>query len=395
MSSPKHLLVSCITLLCLEQRPDSPASPSNELVDTVLDNLELKETTVDHEHGRQTFLELKKYVGELNVKIKTNFPDMAEVLQTVQVICREETYLYDAIRGGIKEDFPDGMAIMHRINSYRKSLNEYINDEVIKKIMKEYSSKLLFGTGRNVDIPSMISEMGAKLDPYVSARAEARHPAEVGSIDFSNPSEVEDALVAVKASLSQEGALRTGWKAFNRMLGSVGAFRRGEFVITGGLQHQFKTGLSLCLLTHFCLFNKPFLRDSTKQPLIVFVTLENEITDNLLFIYKYLRENETGIKVDTNSIDVAEAAAYVCGRLEETGFRVKMIRFDPSEFTISAFTNYIDGIISQGFEISAIFVDYLNMLPKTGLDAKVAGDDIRLLFRRMRNYTTPLKIRAL
>lgn len=388
MSSPKHLLVSCITLLCLEQRPDSPASPSNELINKVLDNLELRETTVDHEHGKQTFLELKKYVGDLNVKVKVNFPDMAETLQTVQVICREETYLYDAIYNGIKEDFPNGMAIMHRINSYRRSLNEYINDEIIKNILKEYSSKLLFNNRGNLDVAGLVNEMGAKLDPYVKARAESRHPAEVGSIDFSKPDEVEEMFAAVKTLLSHEGALRTGWKAFNRMLGSTGAFRRGEFIIGGGLQHNFKSGLAMCLLTHICLFNKPFLRDRTKRPLIVFVTLENEITDNLLFIYKYLKENETGISILTKDIDVNEAAQYVCARLEESGFSVKMIRFDPTEFTIAAFTNYLDGLAAEGYELQMLFVDYLNMLPKTGLDAKVAGDDIRLLFRRLRNYTS-------
>ncbi|BEG72383.1 putative helicase [Pseudomonas phage PA1C] len=389
MSSPKQLLVSCVTLLCLEHRPDSPASPSTELIDKIVGSLEIKETTVDHDHGRQTFLELRKLVQDLNKKVKHEFPSIAEVLQSVQVSCREENYLYEAVLNGVNENFPDGMAIMHRINSYRRSLNEYINDETIKAIMKEYSTKLLFNRGGGNDIAGMINEMGAKLDPYVKARAESRHPAEMGCLDFDNPEGVEEFFEAVQTTLSADGAFKLGWKGFNRVLGSLGAFRRGEFITTAALQHNFKSYLVMLLFVHVALFNKPWMRDKSKKPLLLFATLENEISDNLLTIYKYIRENETGEEVIVKDIDKREAAAYVCARLEENGFKVKMVRFDPTEFTIGGFTNYLDGLQGQGYEIQFLVVDYLNMLPKTGLDAKVAGDDIRLLFRRMRNYTTP------
>lgn len=388
MASPKQLLVQCATLLCLEHRDDSPASPSTELIEKVVSSLDVKETTVDHDHGRQTFLELRNLVNELNQKPKNAFPGLQEVLQLVRVSCREEVYLYDSVEQGVLENFPDGMSIMKAINSRRAALNYYLNDNTIKTILKEYSQKALFDRG-NIDVASMVNEMGNRLEPYVKARAQAKHPAEMGCIDFDNPEGVEDFFEAVKDTLSADGAFRLGWKGFNRVLGSLGAFRRGEFIITSALQHNFKSFLAMFLFVHICLFNKPFLRDRTKKPLILFVTLENEISDNLLTMYKYIRENETGEEIVVKDIDKREAAAYVCGRLEENGFKVKMIRFDPTEFTIAGFVNYLDSLQAEGFELQYLTVDYLNMLPKTGLDAKVAGDDIRLLFRRMRNYTAP------
>lgn len=387
MSSAKQLLVSCVTLLCLEQRPDSPTSGSNELVSDILKGLDLKETAADFEHGKQTFVELRKYTEELNSKTKNSFPDIVEVLQTCQVICREETYLFDAIATGIKEEFPDGMAIMRRVTNYRQSLNGYLRDEKAKAILKEYSHKVLFN-GSNINMPEMIREMADRLEPYVKSDSAIKHPAEVGTIDFDDPDGLEEVFASVKETLSDEGILRTGWKAFNRMLGSAGGLRRGEFVLSSGLQHQFKSGMLLALLSHICLFNKPFLKDPTKKPLILFVTLENELQDNLFWIYKYIKENETGEEVNVSQIDIKEASQYVSARLEESGFRVKMVRFDPSEFTISAFVNYLDSIQAEGYEITALIVDYLNMLSKAGIDTKVAGDDIRLLFRRLRNYTS-------
>ena len=388
MSSPKLLLVQCITLLCLEHRPDSPASPSTELINNIVSSLEVKETTVDHDHGRQTFLELRKLTLDLNKKAKADFPSLTEVLQDVRVCCREESSLFDAVTQGVNEAFPDGMSIMRSINSRRRSLTAHLNDETIKQIMKEYSQKMLFNRGGS-DIAGMVNEMGARLDPYVKARAEQRHPAEMGCIDFGSPEIVEEFFEAVQTTLSADGAFKSGWKGFNRILGSLGAFRRGEFVITSALQHNFKSYLVMLLFAHVCLFNKPYMRDSTKKPLLLFATLENEISDNLLTIYKYIRENETGEEIIVKDINKQEAAAYVCARLQENGFNVKMVRFDPTEFTIAGFTNYLDGLQAQGYELQMLIVDYLNMLPKTGLDAKVAGDDVRLLFRRMRNYTTP------
>lgn len=389
MLSPKQLMASCLTLLCLENRKDSPASPSTELITSVIGLIPVKQTTVDIDSGQQTFNDLKKLVHNLNRTPKATFPSTSEILQLVQIGCREESSLFEAIRDAVNEAFPDGSAVMGKVNSYRSTLHHYLNEEKIKLHVKDASAKLLFSSNGSIDPAAIVNDMVEKVMPFLKARSEQKHPAEIGTLDFDNPAGVEDYFESVKTTLTADGAFRSGWKAFNRMLGKLGAMRRGEFILGGGLQHNFKTGLSLALFCHACLFNKPFMRDKNKKPMLMFVTLENEIPDNLLWIYAYLMENETGIKVDVALIDKKVASEYVCARLQEAGFTVKMVRFDPSDFSISGFTNYLDGIQSQGFEIQFLVVDYLNMLPKTGLDAQVAGDDIRLLFRRMRNYTAP------
>jgi hypothetical protein len=389
MSSPKQLLVSCITLLCLEHREDSPASASTELISEVLETIQVKETTIDSDHGRQTFLEMRRLVQDLNSKTPVEFPSTMEVLQHVQVVCREETYLYEAVAMAVNEIMPDGQSVMRRVNEKRNGLRAYLNDNMINKIMREYSQKLLFSQAGSTNSIALIREMNEKLDPYVKARDEARHPAEIGTLDFDDPESVAKYFDAVKDTMSTEGAFKTGWKGLNRMLGKLGAMRRGEFILGGGLQHNFKTGFALTVFAHVALFNKPFMRDKNKKPMLLFVTLENELSDNLLILYKYLMENETGEAVDETQINTAEAVAYITARLQETGFKIMLTRFDPTDFSIAGFTNWLDGIQARGYELQYLCVDYLNMLPKTGLDAKVAGDDIRLLFRRMRNYTAP------
>lgn len=395
MFSPKQLLVNCITLLCLEHREGVATSPSNELIGTILESLPVPEGTVDTDHGKQTYFELRKLLTWLNSRPATDFPTESELLQQVQVACREEGFLYEAIANALFEPISDTKLLIKKIHSYRKNMQSYINDELITKILKDYNHQLTFKRGTVANVTDLITEMGSKLEPLVSAKTRSAHPAQMGHMDFSETEGVSKYFDDVKSLMSTDGAFRTGWQAINRMLGKVGAIKRGEFGIVGGLQHNFKSGFMLSLFVHFCLFNKPFLRDKTRKPLILFVTFENEIPDNLLWIYKYLKENETGMEVPELDVTPAEAAEYVGMRLRETGFEVMMERFDPTEFSAASFTNYLDGLMADGYELQMLVIDYLNMLPKTGLEAKVAGDDIRLLFRRIRNYTAPRGIACL
>lgn len=366
MFTPKQLLVNCITLLCLEHREGVATSPSTELVGQVIEALPLPEGTVDHDHGRQTFLELRQFTQWLTKRTEDNFPSEPEVLQQLQVACREEVYLHQAVANVLNHPIPDVKEIIKKIHSYRTNLNGYLNDEKITAILKDYHHKLAFKRGTVNDVVALMSEMGEKLTPLVTAKQKQRHTAQMGSLDFADEEVIAKYFTDAKDLLSTDGAFRTGWKGLNRMLGKVGAVKRGEFGIAGGLQHNFKSGFMLSLFTHFCLFNKPFLRDKTRRPLMLFVSFENEIPDNLLWLYTYLKENETGEPVIEADIDINEAATYVSARLRETGFEVKMERFDPTEFTASAFTAWLEGIIADGYEIQLVIVDYLNMLSKSG-----------------------------
>ena len=390
MFTPKQLLITCTTLLCLEHREGVATSPSTELVNNIIDSLPIPESTMDHDHGRQTFLELRSCVIWLNGRTDENFPSETEVLQHVQVACREENYLYEALLNALMEKYDDIKALIKVIQSFRNNLMQHLNDEKIVQILKETHHRLVFQRGQTHDLVAEVSQMGSRLEPYIEARSTQKHPALMGSVDFGETHEIEKNFTQVKETRSTEGALRTGWKALNRALGNVGAFRRGESILIGGLQHHFKSGFMLSLFVHIALFNTPHLRDKTRKPLLYFITFENEVPENLLIVYKYLKENETGEAVIDAHVNVEEASRYVSERLMETGFEIKMDRFDPTDFTSAALKATLDGLYADGYEIVALLTDYLNMISKAGIEAKVAGDDIRLLFRQIRNYCAPL-----
>lgn len=389
--SPKQLLVHCITMACLEHREGVSTSPSTDLIEMVINSLPIPEATVDHDHGRQTFLELRGYVMWLNKRGKGEFPSEQEVLQNVQIACREETYLYEAIATPLMEKHKNVKETIKIIQSYRHKLNQYLNEEKIRQIMKEYHHRLVFKKEQH-NVVDTIRELSEKLEPLIAVRGKQTHPSLMTEIDFSDPESLTDGFQDVKETISPEGAFKTGWKALNRMLGPVGAIKRGECVLVGALQHNFKSGFMMLMLCFFAMFNKPHMRDKTKKPLLYFISFENSVPENLLTIYKYLKENETGQAVVDVKVDPAEAAKYVGEKLRATGYEVRMDRFDPTEFTCSALVGILDGLSADGYEIHALMIDYVNMINKAGLEAKTIGEDIRLAFRRIRNYCAPRAI---
>lgn len=389
MLSPKQLLINCITLLTLEHTPGVSTVASKEIIGEVLESLPLPETTVDFDHSRQTFLELRSILLWLLALPEGSFAETSEILQRARVACREESYLYEAIAQVLEANYDSVDAVSKKIQSYRYSLNNYLNENKITEILKEYHHKTVFKRNQVTDMLSLVTEMGERLEPYVNGRERARHRALVGEISTTKPDSLAEILAKAKASSSIEGVLQSGWKGLNRALGRSGGFSRGTFCVVGGLQHNFKTGFMLSVLTHMAMFNTPAMADPTKKPLLLFLSMENELDVNITWIYQYLKENETGEPVVLAEIDPAAASQYVLERLQATGYTVKMLRLDPDEINLPEFIQFIDSFHADGYEIHAILCDYLNMLSKAGIQTRVAGDDVIRVFRRVRNYCSP------
>ncbi len=391
MLSPKNLLIKCITLLTLEQRDDVSVSPSVDLIGKVLELIPIPENIIDHDSGRQTFLDLRSSLLWLIEKDVNNFPSKIEISQNLKVVCKEDTYLFDAYEMIVNQEFQDVKDVVKTIQSIRNLLNEYLNEQKIESILKDYSHKVFFKKGQG-SVSTLMKQMGDELEPYVKARATSKHPAMVGSVDLDDIASVQEQMTQAKQRLSTEGSIRTGWQAFNRQLTPAGGFRRGEFYLASGLQHNFKSGWLMSTFVHACLFNEPFLKDQAKRPLLYFITLENSLAENLIWMYQYIRENIEDRVINPSDVSIEEASQYVATHLRSKGWEVKIDHFDPSDFNVYDLLGRLDELQAEGYEIAGLWVDYLNLINKSGIQATVAGDDIRLLVRRVRNYTNARSI---
>ena len=169
-----------------------------------------------------------------------------------------------------------------------------------------------------------------------------------------------------------------------------GGFSRGDTVVVGALQHKFKTGFTLTLFKQIALYNKPYMINPEKKPLLVRISFEDDITTNLKFLYKSLYENETGQKVNYEGLTSKDIAKYVEEKLSVNGYHVKLLRIDPTQYSYLQIINKMLEYEAEGYEIHLLMIDYLAMIPTTGcITTGPMGSDIRDLYRRIRNFSSP------
>jgi hypothetical protein len=184
--------------------------------------------------------------------------------------------------------------------------------------------------------------------------------------------------------------LKTGWQALNQAL--QGGFRRGEQWVLPALQHQYKTGTTLTVFKQLAIYNVPVMINPAKKPLLLRISFEDSLLSNLQFLYQNLYENEHKQKANLADVTPAQMAVYVKEKMQVTGYHVKMVRVNPSEWSYRDLINYVLELEANGYEIHGCIVDYLPMLPTTGCEEGPMGHALRDLYRRTRNFFSSRKI---
>lgn len=387
----KLLLVTGITLLYLEGQLETRSENSANLVRRVINDAKLPEVASGLDHSREVLINLKKTAAWMCSQPLDTEYEAEELLMRLKVDTLDETELYNSFVTGIGTERTQSKT-KKLVLSLKKQVTEHFREQELTAIIRDMSSTFTFRRDSITDLRQFVAETIAKLDPY-QLDAIIRDPAIVSEVDFSDEKQVANVFEKVKDMDLGLGVMRTGFQGLNRML--QGGFRRGEQWVIGALQHKYKTGFSLTLFENIALYNVPHMLDATKKPMLVRFTFEDSAEQNMRFMYQHLYENETGKVADKThmeSMDAVDIARYVKSRLEATGYTIRVIHVDPTQWTYQHLCNKMLEIESEGYEIHLCMVDYLAMLPTTGCKQGAAGQDIRDMFRRMRNFCHPRKI---
>lgn len=383
----KLLLVKSITLLYLESRIENVSENSADLVKQIVNAIKLPDMEREMDQYREIVVGLRATALWMTEQPPTHQYDRAALLQRLRVNVGTDDSLYAAFEGWISHDQVQE-DIKRQCIGYRDTLKVHLNRGKIKEILKGASSKALFQE-ETVDWKHFVQEITADLEPFLNMSGSDDPASLVDAVDFTNVAKIGQVMQKAKEESGTEGVLRTGWQAINRMLGEHEGMRRGDMVVVGALQHNFKTGFTLSLFKQFALYNTPYMRDPKKKPLLIHLSFENHLNDNIMWLYINLKENETGEPCDTTTVDIAEASQYISDRLRATGYEIHMCRYDPSEFSFHDFFNLIQRFEADGYEVHGVVADYLNMISKRGCTGGANGADIRDLFRRVRNFCSP------
>lgn len=383
----KLLLVKSATLLYRESQIEKNSENSSELVKSVLATIKNPEFLMDTDFGREVITYLKTTVIWMANSPKDTVFDKTDLLVRLRVNIGEDSSLYRAVEDAISPDY-DEKETKKQCSKLRAELREYLQKLSVKELIKNSYKQVMFQE-ETIDWRHFVSDYIEQLEPYRNLDSNIeQHHAIVDSFMLSDRKAMASIIRRGLEETRSGGVIRFGQQALNRMFGAAGGMRRGEFLVIPALQHNFKSGQTLLMMSGAARFNNPAPTDPKKKPLILRVSFENDIKNDVLWLYKDLVEKETGQLCDVTNVDDIEASNYVAERLQATGFEIAMKRIDPTDFTYHDFFELIEKYESDGYEIFMIFCDYLNMMSKKGCTQGPAGTEIRDLFRRMRNFTS-------
>lgn len=386
----KLLLVKSITLLYRENQIEENREKSSDLVRTIVSDIKVSEVNLGISQETDVLSNLKDTALRMcEDAIDTRY-EQADILQQLKMDCQDDNLTYDALHDAIVAEMSDASLKRTCVN-IRRQLHSHFKEEEAISIIKKAAQVLRFNRDKVKDFKAFLLEHIQTIEPFTMDATGSKDPAIVSDVDMADLSSVQNVFKEVKTMDDGTGIMKTGWQCINRM--TRGGLRRGEEIAVGALQHNFKTGFSLSLFTHIALFNEPYMVDPKKKPLLLRISFEDDITLNMQFIYTYLKETETGIKVENlEEISDSEMSEYVMARLTATGYHVKLMRVNPSLWTYSHICNKILELEAEGYEVHLLMLDYLYLIPTTGCTQGALGHDVRDMFRRMRNFCNPRKI---
>lgn len=389
---PKLILLQSIMLLYWESRLDAKADSSATIIREIVDDLRLPDASLESDPTRDIVIGLRSAVLYLCAIEHKEPIDRDVLIQRVKLSVKTDPDLIQIIADGLIET-EDQALIRKKCVEYSKLLLEYKKEKRFKETVKGWVGSVLYSADdSNLNVKKLALDMQAALEPF-SIENKRQGPmgidGVVGMVDFMDEASVRELFESAIEETSTDGIMRTGYQAINRMFGWHGGMRRGDFIVVGAMEHNYKTGFTLNLTKHVALYNKPYMMDPKKKPMLLHVSSENALTDNLMLMYQSLRENETGEPCDAHGVDHTEATRYIMDRCSINGYTLHMLRVNPSEFTYQSLFSLIMEYESDGFEIHLLTIDYLNMFNKAGCTQGAQGMDTRDLFRRVRNFCSP------
>lgn len=335
---------------------------------------------------------IPKSLKELCVELLDDKEPIAKevIIPRLRLVLEKDSKLFDTIKDSIEPDYDDS-SNKRIITSLIKHLYNYHKEHQATEILSKVAYDLKFNRSKIPNFATYLQDTMAQLEPFATSQTSLKDPAVVNEVDFENQDSITTVFEDVKNVNGNSGVYRFGWQGLNRIL--QGGIRLGESVGLEALQHKGKTITSLSMFMQIAALNNPIMsdedREAKKKPLLLRISFEDSLTTNLQFMYSYLSacEGNHVSKKDFETLTASDMSKYVLKRLTATGFHIKMMRVDPSQWTYVHIFNKVIELEAQGYKVHVLMVDYLLMMPTTGcIQSGGVGADKRDLVRRVRNF---------
>lgn len=354
-----------------------------ELATEVLTETKIPEASIGADANRTCVIGLR---GTIQAIVNGTVADIITLKQRVRMNTVTDEHTFNIINTTL--ELTDTDVLNQQMLVFLKSITSKLKEMSFLKELKAYASKTIFSDSLGeISVHKAASELALLAEKYTSTTGNDTEviPGVVGCADFNDETKIAILIEETRQMITSDAGIRSGWQAYNRMLGVAQKHRLGDQWVLGALQYNFKSGLCLNLARHAVVYNKPVIRKENKQPAVIHISTENHLNDNIMLLYRQAMGNHYKKDVDITTLDVTEVAKWVSEYTSQNGFKLLMYRVNPSSFGYRQLYELLDNLDKAGYDVQALFLDYLNMLSKEGCIHGHSGIEVRDLFRRVRN----------
>lgn len=309
----------------------------------------------------------------------------ANILQRLKVNLYGDNEYIKIAEEFIPEEI-DATEAKRRIDGILAELRYEKRQNHLRGLIAKANSKINFGSDTGVDTAAFIRDLMMELEGMGTAKS-GHAPGFVGKIDFNEPEEIAEILTKTAESTSAEGVIKTGLQGLDRACG-VGGILRGALVNFGALTHNYKSGILIDLSLFIPMFNDPWMWDEKKKPMILRISFENTLDQDIGIMYSKLYEMEHQKRCILSEINTGDAAKALSDHYGQRGYEFHLESYDPNNFSVFDLFDVINNYIDNGYEIHAISCDYLSMIADNTIGDR-KDSKIQKTYEMVRNFCYP------
>lgn len=273
-----------------------------------------------------------------------------------------------------------------RINALKGRVRKHLivikGSDNLKKIYRA-SAKLMSTTDQSKQdnlYLSLIEEARGLVDGYENNAPKVEST--INMINMTDPKSIRRGLELFKFKRSNKG-YKLGMQNMGKMFGRSEGPVPGHFIGFAACTHHFKTGMLMAFTRWLAMYNVP--RPQTDKPVaIVFISLENEIHENMMMwfeeaYYNIFKRSPKGLDDDT----IIESITTI---FSKKGFELLVYREDGDVFGWEEWRSLHDKL-NEKYEIVASVLDYMALM-KLPDDVSNEPKKYQLLAGRIKNYAS-------
>jgi len=213
---------------------------------------------------------------------------------------------------------------------------------------------------------------------------EDREGAPIDCIDFSDKDSIMKALQANRKKRDC-AIIKFGLQGQNRMFGPQRGVPYGTFHAIAARSHHYKSGILVDITRWICCHNTP-PDTGGRTPVVMFVSLENEIHENLMMWFKTAYCNI--YQRDPDGLSDTEIVEYVYKEFGKKGFQLVVLRRMGEDFGYRETVEYVEQYEqAHNAKVVALGLDYITLCKRCPEDKNyVDAKQIQMLGERFHNW---------